>query len=221
MKSSFTLLRIAAVACVMSIGLSGCFDIGGSSKTVDSTTSTLSVSGTASQQAVAGTLYSFTPTQSGSGTLTYTASGLPAWLKLDSGTGSLTGTPATGDVGSTSTVTLTATAQAAHGTFSSMLGPFTITVVATATDNVAAAGTGTGTATVRWSASTDPDIVGYKVYYGTTPNDLSQVVSIAGASVASYVVKGLASGTWYFGLRSYTAASIESDLSNLGSKTIL
>jgi hypothetical protein len=35
------------------------------------------------------------------------------------------------------------------------------------------------------------------------------------------MIEGLAQGTWYFAVKAYTAAGVESDLSNEASKTIL
>jgi hypothetical protein len=35
------------------------------------------------------------------------------------------------------------------------------------------------------------------------------------------MIEGLAQGTWYFAVKAYTAAGVESDLSNEASKAIL
>jgi hypothetical protein len=93
---------------------------------------------------------------------------------------------------------------------------------ATATDLPA----GSGTATVSWQASTTTtagaalnDLAGYRIYYGLSASDLSQVVD-AGVDLQSYVIDNLGSGTWYFAVRAVTQLGVESDLSQIVSKTI-
>jgi hypothetical protein len=60
----------------------------------------------------------------GSGALTFGASGMPAWLRLDSATGILSGTPSAADVGTTNDIILTATTAGAAGS----IGPFRVKV---------------------------------------------------------------------------------------------
>jgi hypothetical protein len=99
------------------------------------------ISGNGTRTVTVGQAYSFTPTASDpdGNTLTFSASGRPAWLTFNSATGALSGTPAAGDVG-TSTVTITAS----DGTLSASL---TATVTVT-TGNRAPTISGNGTRTV-------------------------------------------------------------------------
>ncbi len=46
-------------------------------------------------------------------------------------------------------------------------------------------------------------------------------MSIPNPAITSAVVESLATGTWYFAVKAYTAANVQSDLSNLVAKTIL
>ncbi len=85
---------------------------------------------------------------------------------------------------------------------------------------------GNGTATVSWEAPTTTtsggtlnNLAGYRIYYGLSASDLSQVVD-AGVDLQSFVIDNLGSGTWYFAVRAVTQLGVESDLSQIVSKTI-
>ena len=92
---------------------------------------------------------------------------------------------------------------------------------------VAPGSTGNGTATVTWNApTTNTDgspvttLAGYRIYYGTAPNALTQSVTVSNPSTLSYEVTGLASGTWYFAVAADAADGSESAVSNAVPKTI-
>jgi hypothetical protein len=79
----------------------------------------------------------------------------------------------------------------------------------------------TYSATVSWSMpllNTDgtalTDIAGFRIYYGISPTNLTQSVSVMGAGVATHVVDGLASGTYYFAVAAVNSAGVESEVSN-------
>ena len=74
------------------------------------------------------------------------------------------------------------------------------------------------TTNVDGSALTD--LAGYDIYYGTDQNNLTQVIRISDPTTLSYKISNLSSGTYYFGVASYTTAGIEGILSALVSKTI-
>ncbi len=64
-------------------------------------------------------------------------------------------------------------------------------------------------ATVEWNASSDPTVVGYYLYYGTTNGVYTSKINVS-ANIA-YTVSGLAPGsTYYFTTTSYNAAGVES-----------
>jgi hypothetical protein len=86
---------------------------------------------------------------------------------------------------------------------------------------------GTGTATLNWDApilNTDgtalTDLAGDKIYYGTSATALTQQISISGGSSTTYVVSGLAAGTYYLAVTAYASDGTESVSSNVGSKII-
>src|SRR5882672_3352499 len=76
-----------------------------------------------------------------------------------------------------------------------------------------------GQVTVAWDASPDPNIVGYKVYVGTTSGVYSVSVVDVG-NVTVYTVTGLQPGTVYVATTGYDASGSESGFSNEISTTI-
>jgi hypothetical protein len=71
---------------------------------------------------------------------------------------------------------------------------------------------GVQSVTLSWNASTDPTVVGYKIYYGTTSGVYPNSVDAGGAT--SVTITGLADGsTNYFAGTTYDAATKESPYS--------
>jgi hypothetical protein len=64
------------------------------------------------------------------------------------------------------------------------------------------------------------DIAGYRVYYGTSPTNLSQSVPISGAGITSHTVTGLAAGTYYFAVATVDSVGTVSSVSNPAAKTV-
>jgi hypothetical protein len=64
------------------------------------------------------------------------------------------------------------------------------------------------------------NLAGYKIRYGRGPAELTETLLIPTPGVTSAQVENLASGTWYFGVISYSTDGVESDLSNLAQKSI-
>jgi Putative Ig domain/Fibronectin type III domain len=181
----------------------------------------LVISGTPANTVTAGAMYSFQPTVTGNtSTVTFSITGIPAWATFDEKTGALLGTPATGDVGTTGTITITAD----EGGISASLTPFLIEVTAAAPSSPPA---GSGTATLSWAAPTHnidgsviTDLAGYHIYYGTDQSSPSQTVAVAGPASTTYVVQGLAPGTYYFTVVAYNSSGEDSADSNVAVKTI-
>jgi hypothetical protein len=68
-------------------------------------------------------------------------------------------------------------------------------------------------ASVTWSPITDPNVTGYKVYYGTASHNYSNVIVEGNSTNAT--LTGLVSGTTYFiAATTYDAAGNESPFSN-------
>ena len=162
-----------------------------------------------------GTAWSFTPTASDpdGNTLTFSVTNLPTWATFNTSTGRISGTPAAGNLGSFASVRI----SVSDGVAVTSLPAFTLVVVAV----------GTGIATVNWTAPTTntdgsalTDLASYKVVYGRSATNLNQSATVLNLGLTSFAVTALTSGTWYFGVRAVNAAGVESDISNVVSKTI-
>lgn len=86
---------------------------------------------------------------------------------------------------------------------------------------------GNGSATINWTRPTTntdgsplTNLAGFKVLYGTSSTALSQVRQINDPAATSATISALQTGTWYFSVRAFTSAQVESDNSNLAQKTI-
>ncbi len=72
--------------------------------------------------------------------------------------------------------------------------------------------------TLSWT-DTDPDVAGYKLYYGTVSG--SYVYSVNAGNTASYALSGLSTGaTYYIAATAYDGAGFESGYSNQVSYTV-
>jgi hypothetical protein len=137
--ASTTKLFIAVlfVTCV-TLNLSGCDSDGNvtttpaassSSGTGSATSSTaLSISGTPARTVAAGTAYNFHPASTAptGSSLTFTIANKPAWAAFDKTTGSLSGTPASANVGVAAQIAI----SVSDGTNTAALAAFSITVAA-------------------------------------------------------------------------------------------
>lgn len=159
-------------------------------------------------RAQVGRPYAFKPAASDSDAdaLVFSIAGKPRWAKFDAATGTLFGTPAATDVGRYAGIAITVS----DGKASAALAPFTMDVADAATRSV----------TLNWSVptlNTDgsklTDLAGYRVFYGTASRQYSNSVRVYGAASTSAVLDGLASGTWYFAIRSINQAGVASDYS--------
>jgi hypothetical protein len=66
-----------------------------------------------------------------------------------------------------------------------------------------------GTVSIAWDPVNDPDLAGYRIYYGTSPANYTQNVDVG--NTTSHTVTGLANcQDWYFGIKAYDTAGNES-----------
>jgi hypothetical protein len=84
-----------------------------------------------------------------------------------------------------------------------------------------------GTATLNWSIPTQniddsplTNLMGFRVYHGTSATSLSPVRTISSPTATSTVIDNLVSGTHYFAVSAVTTNGVESQLSAIGSKAI-
>ena len=60
--------------------------------------------------------------------------------------------------------------------------------------------------TVNTDGSAASDLTGYRIYYGTDATNLAQSIDVAGPAITSYVVAGLAPGTYYFAVAAVSSS---------------
>jgi hypothetical protein len=183
-----------------------------------STNAPPTITGTPSTTASVNTAYSFQPVgkDANGDPLTYSIANKPVWATFSTSTGRLSGTPSTSHIGTTTGIRI----SVSDGKATASLASFSITVTGSS-------GGGTGAATLSWTpptrntdGTTLTNLAGYRIVYGKSASSLTSTVQIANPGLSSYVVDSLASGTWYFALKSYTSAGVESSPSTVVSKTI-
>jgi hypothetical protein len=131
---------------------------------------------------------SFTISNTGTGTLSWTAGDNATWLTLSPTSGTNTGTVA-------ATANLTGLAA---GTYS---GTITIsgsgaTSKALPVSFIVNSSTTAGTISLTWSANTESDLAGYKVYVGTQSGVYGPPITVG--NVTAYQLNNLAKNTTYF-----------------------
>lgn len=169
---------------------------------------------TASQGAANPANQIVTITNTGAGTLNWSATDNAAWLTLSpasgAGNGSVTASVSTaGLVAGSYTATVTIAATGATNTPQTV--PVTLTVTAPATSS----------ATLSWNPNTDADLAGYKVYRSTTSGVYGAPVATLPSNVTSYQFTSLQAGfTYFFVVSAYDSAGNESGFSTEVSKSI-
>jgi hypothetical protein len=138
----------------------------------------------------------------------------PPWTSFGWG-GQLTGTPAATDAGTYPNIVISIVAGDARAS----LPAFSITVQPAS--SVAA------TATLSWIPPTEnddgsvlTDFAGYRIYVGTTPNQLAPILTLDNAGLTSYVLEGLSPGPTYFAMTAINSVGVESELSAVVEATL-
>jgi hypothetical protein len=154
-------------------------------------------------------------TNTGQGTLSWTASEGASWMNLMPASGSLTAgqsdavTVTANPTGLTTNVytePVTITAPSATNTPQQVLVTLAITAPAS------------GTAKLEWDPNTETDLAGYKVYAGTSSSAYGAPVDVG--KVTTFQIINLQPGTtYYFAVTAYNSAS-ESGYSNEVNKSI-
>jgi hypothetical protein len=179
--------------------------------------------GAAATSASVGQSYSFQPsaTDADGDVLTFSISGAPSWVKLNSATGLITGTPTSADVGVDAGIVL----QVSDGKATVSLAPFTITVAAASTGG--GGSTGSGSVDLAWlppTENTDGSVLvnlnGYKIYYGHSSKEYTATITISNPGLTSYVIDSLPPGTYFFSVTATTSSGVQSGYSPEASTTI-
>ena len=175
------------------------------------------ISGTPSTSVEEGTSYSFTPTASDpdGDALTFSISGQPSWASFNTSTGTLSGTPGAADVGLYTGIVI----SVSDSEFTDSLAEFSIDVVA--------ANSATGSVTLSWTAPIEnedgsalEDLAGYRIYWGTTPGEYPNSMTIDNPGITTTVIDNLVPGTYEFVATAFNAAGVESVYSNTSTKTV-
>ena len=83
------------------------------------------------------------------------------------------------------------------------------------------------TATLSWMPpsqnidSTPVDLAGYRIYYGTSEGDYSNVIDITNPGLSEYMIENLDPGTYYFVVTAYDTLGEESAYSNVASVNLI
>lgn len=173
------------------------------------------ISGAPGNAAMIGNSYSFTPTASDpdGDSLTFTIENRPSWATFDAGNGTLAGIPTMGDEGTYSNIVV----SVSDGQARVSLPAFTLNVSQSAT----------GSATLSWTPPTEnmdgtalTDLAGYKIYYGLSQGNYPNVVQIDNPGISTFVVENLGPNTYFFVTTAFNTNGLESNYSNVTSKTI-
>jgi hypothetical protein len=171
------------------------------------------IAGTPSTSIAAGKAYTFTPTASDADNdkVSFTIANKPAWATFDAATGALMGTPSDKDIGASQPIEIAAT----DGTAVTSLPDFTITVaVATPAGTSKSVSLAWTPPTQNSDGSTLVDLKGYKIHYGTEPQNYTSTVSVDNPGLTRFVLDSLPTGTLYVAMTAYNAAGTESSFSS-------
>lgn len=173
------------------------------------------IQGTAIEVVEVNSTYTFLPAASDADgdELMFQIENKPAWATFSTLTGKLSGTPTLADEGTYADIRISTSDGEAHAS----LPPFSITVVAPTVTS----------ASLSWNApvqnhdgSALTDLAGFTIVYGPSQTMLYQTVRIDNPSIDRYVLDDLPAGTYYFAVKAYNSVGVESEMSNIVSKTI-
>jgi hypothetical protein len=140
--------------------------------------------------------------------LVFEIENLPPWTIFVPATGRLSGTPTSIDVGTYAGIRI----GVSDGTSRAWLPPFDISVDAVSN----------GSVTVTWDPPTEntddtplENLAAFRIYWGTDPHALANLVTIVDVVNAAYRFDGLPPGIYYFGTTAINSFGVESETSDL------
>jgi hypothetical protein len=181
----------------------------------------IAISGQPATSIVVGQLYSFTPTLSGqySGNPRFSIVNKPAWLSFSRSTGTLSGLPSASDASVYPNIVITVSSSNDDVS----LPTFGITV-----QQLLPPAPVLGSATLSWTppvTNSDGtllvDLQGFRVLYGADPNQLNERLELPSPALTTVRIEDLPPGTYYFIVKAYNSAALESDASAVVWKTIM
>ena len=202
-----------AVAAFLATAITGCG--GGSGGSGDAggpgpgtTNRPPTISGSPAPSVVVGDAYRFAPQASDADgdSLEFSVQNLPSWAGFSTTTGTISGTPGNGDVGTHAGIVL----SVSDGQQSASMPSFGIDVTQV----------GVASTTLSWTAPTMnsdgtalTDLAGYTLYYGTSSRNYTNEIRIDNPGMTTYVVDGLAPNTYFFAAKAFNSSGVESDFS--------
>ena len=174
------------------------------------------IDGMPSSEATVGVTYEFVPvvTDADEDMLTFSIDNRPGWATFSPATGSLSGTPRTNHAGVYRNIVI----SVSDGEATRSLNPFSITVASTTLNR---------SVTLSWKAPTKntdgsklTNLAGYHVHYGTAPRNFTESLNLSDRTMTSVVIEGLAPARWYFAVKAYNTAGLESDFSDSVDKLV-
>lgn len=173
------------------------------------------ISGTPLTSVLALIGYAFQPSASDAdgNALTFSIQNRPSWATFNTSTGRLSGTPSILDIASYSNIII----SVSDGTAITSLPAFSLSVLQNAS----------GSATVNWTTpmtnsdgTTLTDLASFRIAYGRSSTNLDQTAAVANTSLSSFTINNLSTGAWYFAVYVVNSRGVESEISNIGTKTI-
>lgn len=168
------------------------------------------IDGTPSSEATVGVTYEFVPdaTDADEDLLTFAIDNRPGWTTFSPITGRLSGTPTTSHARVYANIVI----SVSDGKATRSLNAFSITVTSTTSE---------GSVILSWQAptkntdgSTITNLAGYRVHYGMAPGSYTESLQLPDQAMTSVVIDDLAPARWYFAVKAYNSAGLESDFSD-------
>jgi hypothetical protein len=181
----------------------------------DTSNSAPTISGYPNTEVLQDSNYYFLPTAADpdGDPLTFYATNLPPWARIDMSNGRIFGTPGAGDIGLYSQITV----GVSDGQTTTELPAFSIEVMAYAD----------GVVTLSWVAPTENtdgspllDLAGYEFHWGPESTSYSDSVTVMNPGITTYVIDNLTAGTHYFAIRAINGQGDYSTFSNEAVKSI-
>jgi hypothetical protein len=175
------------------------------------------IGGAPPSSVMAGASFSFTPTASDpdGDSLTFSINNRPGWIEsFDPATGTISGVPGQGDVGTYSNIVITVS----DGSLSDSLSPFSVAVVQTSSGSVELSWTAP---TLNTDGSPLTDLTGYAFYYGTSSGSYPNRIQVNDPGLTSYVIDELTPDTYYFVAVAITSGNVESEYSAEAVKRVM
>lgn len=154
-------------------------------------------------------VYSFEPQAADpdGDTLSFSIENRPSWATFDASTGRLSGTPGAADVGTHRGIRI----SVSDGELEASLSAFDLRVEAVSH----------GSFTLSWLPPTEntddsplQNLDGFNIYWGTSPGDYPNTITVENEGATSYYLEGLEPGKYYFATTAFNVYGTESALSD-------